>query len=113
MLARLQKILSASGVASRRASEQMILEGRVTLNGARLDSPAINVTPDDRITVDGEPLPTRERTRLWLFHKPRGVVTTARDPEGRQTVFDVLPEDLPRVVAVGRAPARDLPVGRG
>ncbi|KMO42392.1 RNA-binding protein S4 [Methylobacterium variabile] len=96
------KAIARAGVASRRDAEAMILEGRVTLNGARLDSPAINVTPDDRITVDGEPLPTRERTRLWLFHKPRGVVTTARDPEGRQTVFDVLPEDLPRVVAVGR-----------
>ncbi|TGD95267.1 pseudouridine synthase [Methylobacterium nonmethylotrophicum] len=99
---RIAKAIARAGVASRRDAEAMILEGRVTLNGARLDSPAVNVTPSDRITIDGEPLPTRERTRLWLFHKPRGVVTTARDPEGRQTVFDVLPEDLPRVVAVGR-----------
>jgi 23S rRNA pseudouridine2605 synthase len=80
----------------------MILEGRVTLNGKVLDSPAINVTPDDRITVDGEPLPVKERTRLWMFNKPRGLVTTARDPEGRPTVFDSLPEDMPRVVAIGR-----------
>ncbi|WP_099901894.1 pseudouridine synthase, partial [Methylobacterium frigidaeris] len=99
---RIAKAIARAGVASRRDAEAMILDGRVTLNGARLDSPAVNVTPSDRITIDGEPLPTRERTRLWLFHKPRGVVTTARDPEGRQTVFDVLPEDLPRVVAVGR-----------
>ncbi|MFH6783174.1 MULTISPECIES: pseudouridine synthase [Methylobacterium] len=99
---RIAKAIARAGIASRRDAEAMILEGRVTLNGQRLDSPAMNVTPDDRITIDGEPLPTRERTRLWLFHKPRGVVTTARDPEGRQTVFDVLPEDLPRVVAVGR-----------
>jgi 23S rRNA pseudouridine2605 synthase len=99
---RIAKAIARAGVASRRDAEAMIAEGRVTLNGARLDSPAVNVTPNDRITIDGEPLPTRERTRLWLFHKPRGVVTTARDPEGRQTVFDVLPEDMPRVVAIGR-----------
>ncbi|MGE7418807.1 pseudouridine synthase [Methylobacterium tarhaniae] len=99
---RIAKAIARAGVASRRDAEAMIAEGRVTLNGQRLDSPAVNVTPDDRITIDGEPLPTRERTRLWLFHKPRGVVTTARDPEGRQTVFDVLPEDMPRVVAIGR-----------
>ncbi|MGF3022925.1 pseudouridine synthase [Methylobacterium aquaticum] len=99
---RIAKAIARAGVASRRDAEAMIAEGRVTLNGQRLDSPAVNITPDDRITIDGEPLPTRERTRLWLFHKPRGVVTTARDPEGRQTVFDVLPEDLPRVVAIGR-----------
>ncbi len=99
---RIAKAIARAGVASRRDAEAMIAEGRVTLNGQRLDSPAVNVTPDDRITIDGEPLPTRERTRLWLFHKPRGVVTTARDPEGRQTVFDALPEDMPRVVAIGR-----------
>ncbi len=99
---RIAKAIARAGIASRRDAEAMIAEGRVTLNGQRLDSPAVNVTPSDRITIDGEPLPTRERTRLWLFHKPRGVVTTARDPEGRQTVFDVLPEDMPRVVAIGR-----------
>ncbi|AWN52625.1 pseudouridine synthase [Methylobacterium sp. 17Sr1-1] len=99
---RIAKAIARAGVASRRDAEAMIAEGRVTLNGVRLDSPAVNVTPSDRITVDGEPLPTRERTRLWLFHKPRGVVTTARDPEGRQTVFEALPEDMPRVVAIGR-----------
>ncbi len=99
---RIAKVIARAGVASRRDVEAMIAEGRVTLNGKVLESPAINVTADDTITVDGEPLPTKERTRLWLYHKPRGLVTTARDPEGRPTVFENLPEDLPRVVAVGR-----------
>ncbi len=99
---RIAKVIARAGIASRRDVEAMIAEGRVTLNGKVLESPAINVTAADTITVDGEPLPTKERTRLWLYHKPRGLVTTARDPEGRPTVFDNLPEDLPRVVAVGR-----------
>ncbi|TXN24209.1 pseudouridine synthase [Methylobacterium sp. WL9] len=99
---RIAKAIARAGVASRRDVEAMIEAGRVTLNGKILASPAINVTESDRITVDGEPLPVRERTRLWILHKPRGVVTTARDPEGRQTVFDVVPEELPRVVAIGR-----------
>ncbi|WP_230532748.1 pseudouridine synthase [Microvirga roseola] len=99
---RIAKVIARAGIASRRDAEAMIAEGRVTLNGKVLDSPAVNVTAADRITVDGEPLPAKERTRLWLYHKPRGLVTTARDPEGRPTVFESLPEDLPRVVAVGR-----------
>jgi 23S rRNA pseudouridine2605 synthase len=94
--------MARAGIASRRDAETMILAGRVSVNGETLTSPARNVTEGDRILVDGEPMPSRERSRLWIFHKPRGVVTTARDPEGRQTVFDILPEDLPRVVAVGR-----------
>ncbi|MEH3116234.1 MAG: pseudouridine synthase [Methylorubrum populi] len=99
---RIAKAIARAGIASRRDAEALIEAGRVTLNGKVLTSPALNVTDSDRITVDGEPLPARERTRLWLLHKPRGVVTTARDPEGRQTVFDGLPDDLPRVVAIGR-----------
>jgi 23S rRNA pseudouridine2605 synthase len=99
---RIAKTIARAGIASRRDAEAMIAEGRVTLNGEVLTSPAVNVTAADKITVDGEPLPAKERTRLWIFHKPRGLVTTARDPEGRPTVFDVLPEELPRVVAVGR-----------
>ncbi|HEY8380976.1 MAG TPA: pseudouridine synthase [Microvirga sp.] len=99
---RIAKVIARAGIASRRDVEAMIAEGRVTLNGKVLDSPAVNVTAADTITVDGEPLPAKERTRLWLFHKPSGLVTTARDPEGRPTVFDNLPEELPRVVAVGR-----------
>ncbi|QRM28594.1 pseudouridine synthase [Microvirga sp. VF16] len=99
---RIAKVIARAGIASRRDAEVLIAEGRVTLNGKVLESPAVNVTAADTITVDGEPLPAKERTRLWLFHKPRGLVTTAKDPEGRPTVFESLPEDLPRVVAVGR-----------
>lgn len=99
---RIAKAIARAGLASRRDAEAMITAGRVSVNGAVIDSPALNVTDDDVILVDGEALPARERTRLWIFHKPRGLVTTARDPEGRQTVFEVLPEDMPRVVAVGR-----------
>ncbi|MFC7663486.1 pseudouridine synthase [Methylorubrum suomiense] len=99
---RIAKAIARAGIASRRDAEAMIEAGRVSLNGKVLTSPAINVTEADRIVIDGEPLPARERTRLWILHKPRGVVTTARDPEGRATVFDGLPDELPRVVAIGR-----------
>jgi 23S rRNA pseudouridine2605 synthase len=99
---RIAKVMARAGIASRRDSEIMINEGRVSVNGVVITSPALNVSPKDVIVVDGEPLPAKERTRLWLFHKPRGLVTTAHDPQGRPTVFDALPEDLPRVVAIGR-----------
>nr|WP_082617078.1 pseudouridine synthase [Bosea sp. Root670] len=99
---RIAKVMARAGVASRRDSEAMIAEGRVSVNGTVLDSPALDVKPTDIVLIDGEPLPARERTRLWLYHKPRGVVTTNFDPEGRPTVFDVLPEDLPRVLTIGR-----------
>ncbi len=80
----------------------LISDGRVKVNGKVLESPAVNVGPADRIEIDNEPIPAIERTRLFLFHKPAGVVTTNRDPQGRRTVFDVLPEGLPRLVTVGR-----------
>ena len=99
---RIAKAIARAGLASRRDAEAMIEAGRVRLNGEVVASPALNVGPEARIEVDGEPLPLRERTRLWLFHKPRGLVTTFRDPEGRSTVFEALPEDMPRVVAIGR-----------
>ena len=99
---RIAKAMARAGIASRRDAEAMILAGRVSVNGEVLTSPARNITEDDKILIDGDMMPLRERSRLWIFHKPRGVVTTAKDPEGRQTVFDVLPDELPRVVAVGR-----------
>ncbi len=100
--ARIAKVIARAGVCSRREAETLIAEGRVALNGTVLETPAVVVKPGDVVTVDGQPLPERERTRLWMFHKPRGVVTTTHDPEGRSTVFDVLPPELPRVMTVGR-----------
>ncbi|WP_105381608.1 pseudouridine synthase [Neorhizobium alkalisoli] len=99
---RISKILARAGVASRRDVERMIMEGRVALNGNVLDTPVVNVTLDDKIEVDGVPIRGIERTRLWLYHKPAGLVTTNSDPEGRPTVFDNLPEGLPRVMSIGR-----------
>ncbi len=99
---RIAKVMARAGVASRRDSEALIAEGRVSVNGRVIESPALDVGPNDVVLVDGEPLPARERTRLWFYHKPRGLVTTNHDPEGRPTVFDALPEDLPRVLSVGR-----------
>ena len=95
-------MLSRAGLASRRDAEEWIVQGRVTVNGRIINSPALDVTENDAITVDGKPLPPRERTRLFMFHKPRGLMTTHADPEGRPTVFDNLPEGLPRLISIGR-----------
>jgi 23S rRNA pseudouridine2605 synthase len=99
---RIAKAIARAGFCSRREAERLIEAGRVRLNGRVLASPAVTVGPDDRIEIDGAPLAARERTRLWLFHKPKGLVTTNRDPEGRPTIFSALPADLPRVMTVGR-----------
>ena len=99
---RIAKVVSRAGLASRRDAEEWIVQGRVTVNGRVINSPALDVTESDVITVDGKPLPPRERTRLFLFHKPRGLMTTHADPEGRPTVFDNLPEGLPRLISIGR-----------
>ncbi len=99
---RIAKRLARAGLCSRRDAERWIAEGRVAVNGVVLTSPAVTVGPKDRIVVDGNPLPDLEPTRLWRYHKPDGLVTTARDEKGRQTVFEVLPAELPRVISVGR-----------
>jgi 23S rRNA pseudouridine2605 synthase len=99
---RIAKVMARAGLASRREAEAWIAAGRVAVNGTVVASPALNVGPGDNVTVDGKPLPQRQRTRLFLFHKPRGLVTTTHDPEGRPTIFGVLPNHLPRVVTVGR-----------
>lgn len=99
---RIAKIMARSGLCSRRDAEDWIRAGRVKVNGKVLETPAVNIHPNDKVLVDGDPLPVRERTRLWLYHKPRGLVTTTSDPEGRPTVFEKLPEGLPRVITVGR-----------
>jgi 23S rRNA pseudouridine2605 synthase len=99
---RIAKVIAHAGLCSRRTAEQWIADGRVTLNGKALSSPAVTVGETDRITVDGKPLPGRPASKLWRYHKPPGLLTTHRDPEGRPTLFDRLPEDLGRVISVGR-----------
>ncbi len=99
---RIAKRLARAGVASRREVERMIEAGRVSVNGKKLESPALNVVESDDILVDGRPVAAAEPARLWRYHKPSGLVTSARDEKGRATVFDRLPPELPRVMSVGR-----------
>ena len=99
---RIAKVMARAGVCSRRDAEKYIADARVKVNGKVIDSPALNVTDKDKILVDGKALPRQEQTRLFLYHKPPGLVTTHKDEQGRSTVFDELPKDLPRVVSVGR-----------
>jgi 23S rRNA pseudouridine2605 synthase len=99
---RIAKVISRVGLASRRDAEEWVTQGRVAVNGRVINSPALDITSHDVITVDGKPLPERERTRLFMYHKPRGLMTTHADPEGRPTVFDNLPEGLPRLISIGR-----------
>jgi 23S rRNA pseudouridine2605 synthase len=99
---RIAKRLARAGVASRRGAEAMILAGRVSVNGKVIDSPALNVTETDRIMVDDAPLAAAEPPRLWRYYKPLGLVTSAKDEKGRETVFDTLPEEMPRVMSIGR-----------
>jgi 23S rRNA pseudouridine2605 synthase len=99
---RIAKVIARAGLASRREAEGWIAAGRVAVNGAVIASPALNVTARDRISVDGQPLPGRARTRLFRYHKPRGLVTTHSDPEGRPTIFRALLKRLPRLISVGR-----------
>jgi 23S rRNA pseudouridine2605 synthase len=99
---RVAKVLARAGLCSRRDAERWIAEGRVAVDGHALTSPAVLVTRESRIVVDGKPVPAPEEPRLWRYHKPAGLVTTHRDEKGRPTVFATLPADMPRVVSVGR-----------
>ena len=99
---RIAKVIARAGLASRREAEDWIAAGRVAVNGAVIHSPALNVSAHDRISIDGEPLPARERTRVFLYHKPRGLLTSHSDPRGRSTIFQNLPKGLPRLISVGR-----------
>jgi 23S rRNA pseudouridine2605 synthase len=99
---RLAKAIARAGLCSRREAETWIAAGRVAVNGEVAASPALDVGPEDRVTVDGQPLPEPDRPRLFRFHKPPGVVVTARDEKGRRTIYDVLPAGLPRLQPVGR-----------
>ncbi|WP_299848690.1 pseudouridine synthase [uncultured Roseovarius sp.] len=99
---RIAKVIARAGIASRREAERLIEAGRVTVNGKVINRAALNVTPKDKVTVDGRELGEPDPPRLWLYHKPTGLVTTTRDEQGRTTIFDELPEDLPRVMSVGR-----------
>ncbi|MEJ8561151.1 pseudouridine synthase [Yoonia sp. GPGPB17] len=96
------KVLSRAGIASRREAERMIEDGRVSVNGKTITSPALNVTADDRIVVDGKQVGEPDPPRIWLYHKPAGLVTTERDEKDRPTVFASLPDNMPRVMSVGR-----------
>jgi 23S rRNA pseudouridine2605 synthase len=99
---RIAKVIARAGLCSRRDAEKLIESGRVTLNGRQVTPPAPLVTPGDTVAVDGTPLPDKEPPRLWRYHKPSGLVTSHKDPQGRPTVFDRLPGGLPRVISVGR-----------
>jgi len=99
---RVAKLLARAGLCSRRDAERWIAAGRVSVDGQVLTSPALTVGAANDVRVDGVPLPSRERARLWRYHKPAGLVTTHRDEKGRPTVFDALPKELPRVISVGR-----------
>jgi 23S rRNA pseudouridine2605 synthase len=102
MSERIAKAMARAGLCSRREAERWIVEGRVAVNGKVLETPAVVVTAADAIAVDGKPIAAAEPTKLWRYHKPKGLITSHKDPQGRSTVFEKLPKELPRVVSVGR-----------
>ena len=102
MSERIAKFIARSGVCSRREAEELIKQQRVSVNGVVIETPAFNVEGNEKIKIDGEKLPETEKTRVWIYHKPSGLVTSHKDEKGRQTVFDNLPAEMPRVISVGR-----------
>lgn len=99
---RIAKLLARAGIASRREIERMIEEGRIARDGVTIDTPATLLTSLHGVTVDGDPVAAPAPARLFLFHKPTGFLTTERDPAGRPTIYDILPDDLPRLMPIGR-----------
>lgn len=99
---RIAKFLARSGVCSRREAEVLIKQERITVNGETVTTPAFNVNGDEDIRFDGEKIKKKDKTRLWLYHKPSGLITTHKDEKERNTVFANLPAGLPRVISVGR-----------
>ena len=99
---RIAKIIARAGLASRRESERLILDGRVKVNGNTINSPALNLSKNDAIEVDGKLLSQPEETRLWIYHKPVGLISTSKDEKNRPTIFDKLPKEMPRVLSIGR-----------
>ncbi|WP_317673315.1 pseudouridine synthase [Thioclava sp. A2] len=99
---RVAKVIARSGYASRRDAEKMILAGRVSVNGKAINSPALDVAPKDKVAIDGKPIDAPQETRLWLYYKPLGLITSEKDEQGRRTIFDEMPEGMPRVLNVGR-----------
>ena len=99
---RIAKIIARAGLASRRESEKLILDGKVKVNGKTISSPALNLSRDDVVEVDGKLLSPPEKTRIWMYHKPVGLISTSKDEKNRPTIFDKLPNEIPRVLSIGR-----------
>ncbi len=99
---RIAKIIARSGLCSRRDAEKLILEGKVSVDGKIIESPALNVSDENVIAVNGKIIGAKEQTKLWRYHKPKGLITSHKDPKGRPTVFESLPKYLPRVISIGR-----------
>lgn len=99
---RIAKKMADAGLCSRREAERWILAGRVQINGGTLKTPAYVVGDEDTVLVDGKPLTQKSQTRVWMYHKPAGLIVSAHDPQGRSTIFEHLPKNMPRVISVGR-----------
>lgn len=99
---RIAKAISDAGICSRRAAETLILEGRVKMNGEIIASPALNISENDKVEVDGKIIPNKPKLQIWLYHKPPGLITTYNDPQGRPTIFENLPKNMPKVISIGR-----------